>query len=224
MGQAPKEAECSVAAKLVFFIKWKTAASGLGRAAVCLELVGKKGGGGSRRLLERCADIKVDIDALERLIEPEDEEVCLRYILKYSTRGGSNIFQLFDTEVKKDHFAASNRRWLERQEEKVAVQESWQNEWHDIKYQGIMAQSPPCPERTLKTPLPQQSSSSSRDDESQWVSAEDRHRRRVALVETAKRMLRYQEDSGDLKVGVTQLQEQLGISEEAASSKLLSKQ
>ena len=43
---------------------------------------------------------KVDIEALERLIEPEDEEVCLRYILKYSTRGG-NIFQLFDTMKKK---------------------------------------------------------------------------------------------------------------------------
>ena len=44
--------------------------------------------------LERRADIKVDIEVLERLIEPEDKEVCPRYILKYSTRGGSNIFQL----------------------------------------------------------------------------------------------------------------------------------
>ena len=32
---------------------------------------------------ESCAAIKVDIEALERLIEPEDEEVCLRYIPKY---------------------------------------------------------------------------------------------------------------------------------------------
>ena len=70
--------------------------------------------------LERCADMKLDIEALERFIEPEDEEVCLRYILKYSTRGGSNVFQLFDTEEKKDHFVASKTRWLERQEEKAA--------------------------------------------------------------------------------------------------------
>ena len=42
--------------------------------------------------LERCADRKVDITALERVMEPEDEEVCLRYILKYLTRRGSNIF------------------------------------------------------------------------------------------------------------------------------------
>ena len=41
--------------------------------------------------LERCAHTEVDFEVLERLTEPEDEEVCLRYILKYSTRGGSNI-------------------------------------------------------------------------------------------------------------------------------------
>ena len=44
--------------------------------------------------LGRCSDFRVDIEALERLMEPEDEEVCLRCILKYSTRGGSNFFQL----------------------------------------------------------------------------------------------------------------------------------
>ena len=62
---------------------------------------------------------------------------------------------------------------MERQEEKVALQESWQNEWHDIKFQGMTAKAPPCPERTLKTPLPQQSSSSPRDEESQWVTVEE---------------------------------------------------
>ena len=87
-----------------------------------------------------------------------------------------------------------------------------------FEYQGIMAKALPCPERTLKSLLPHQSSSSSRDEESQWVSAEDRRRRRVALEGTAKRMLRYLEDSEDLKVGVTEFQEQLGTSEEACIS------
>ena len=45
--------------------------------------------------LENCVHTKVDIEALQRLMEPENEKVSLRYNLKYSTRGGSNIFQLF---------------------------------------------------------------------------------------------------------------------------------
>ena len=70
-----------------------------------------------------------------------------------------------------------------------------------------MAKAPPCPERILKTPLPQQSWPSSRDEEGQWVAMEDRRRQRVAS-----------EDSEDLKVGVTEVQEQLEISEEAGVS------
>ena len=126
-------------------------------------------------------------------MEPGDVEVCPRYIPKYSTREGSNIFQLFDTKEKKDHFVASRRRFLQHQGETVALQEGWHNEWHDIGYQGTMAKAPPCPERTLKRPLSQQrSSSSTRDEESQWVSVEDRRRWRVAFEETGKRRLRYQ--------------------------------
>ena len=43
-------------------------------------------------------------------------------------------------------------------------------------------------------------------------------RRRVAFEETAKGTLRYLEDSEGLKVSVTELQEQLGTSEEAGIS------
>ena len=65
--------------------------------------------------LESSADIQVDVGVLERLIEPEDEKVCLRCILKYSTRRGSNMFKIFDTSEKKDHLVASSTRWVERQ-------------------------------------------------------------------------------------------------------------
>ena len=82
--------------------------------------------------LENCVHTKVDIEALERLMEPENEEVSLRYILKYSTREGSNIFQLFDSAERRDHFVASRRRWLEGRGRQAAQQESWHNEWHDI--------------------------------------------------------------------------------------------
>ena len=102
--------------------------------------------------LESCANMKVDIEVLERLMEPENREISLRYIMKYSTRGGSNIFQLFDTSEKQDHFVANRKRWLESQRKNGAQQESWRNEWQDIECQGVNAEAPPCPERTLKTP------------------------------------------------------------------------
>ena len=70
--------------------------------------------------LERCADKRVDIEALERLMEPEEAEVCLRYILKYATRRDIHIFQLCDTQEKKDHFVASRRGWLESFARKLA--------------------------------------------------------------------------------------------------------
>ena len=113
---------------------------------------------------------------------------------------------------------ANRRRRLESQGKKATKQESWQNEWHDTEYQGEMANVPPCPERTLKTPMPQQSSPSSRDEESQWVAVEDRRRRRVAFEETAWDILKYLENSEDLKVSVTELQERLGMSGEAGIS------
>ena len=42
--------------------------------------------------LERCAEKKVDMDALERLMESEEVEVCLWYIMKYATRRGQQYF------------------------------------------------------------------------------------------------------------------------------------
>ena len=68
------------------------------------------------------------------------------------------------------------------------------------------------------TPLPQQSSPSSKDEESQWVPVEDKRRRRVAFEETARGILRYLEESEDLEVSVTELEEQLGMSEETGMS------
>ena len=53
--------------------------------------------------LESSADVQVDVGVLESLIEPEEGKVCLRYILKYSTRRGSSIFQFLNTSKKKDH-------------------------------------------------------------------------------------------------------------------------
>ena len=112
--------------------------------------------------LGSCGKVMVDIDVVERLLRPENLEVSLRYVLKHATRRGSNIFQLFDTSEKPNHFVASSRLWLESQGRDGARQENGQNEWHDLEYQGARAKAPPCPDTTVKTPLPQPSSSSAR--------------------------------------------------------------
>ena len=49
-----------------------------------------------------------------------------------------------------------------------------------------MAKAPPCLERTLKKPLPQQSSPSSREEEGQWVEAKAEYRFREDGQENAE--------------------------------------
>ena len=45
---------------------------------------------------------------------------------------------------------------------------------------------------------------STREEESQWISVEERRKRRVAFEEMAKKMLGYLEDSEVLKVGISE--------------------
>ena len=168
--------------------------------------------------MENSAQVKVDIEVVESLLQPENREMSSEYILKHSTTRGSNIFQLFDTIQKPKHFVASRRRWMKSQGKSGAQQESWQHELRDIEYFGVIATSPPCPERTLKTPLPQQSPPSFREEEGRWVLMEDTRRRGFAFEKLAKRMLRFLEKSEKVKVGISELQErrevpvQIGIS------------
>ena len=67
--------------------------------------------------LEKCINIKVEIAALELSMEPEDSEVCLRYILKHAKRKGSSIFEIFDTKDMKDHlWQAGGVGWSTKEE------------------------------------------------------------------------------------------------------------
>ena len=92
------------------------------------------------------------------------------------------------------------------------------NEWCDLGYQGARAQAPPCPNRTLQTPLPQQNSSSAREEECHWELTKERRRRRSAFESLAKSMLRYLDNCNEVKVSINELQEwvevpkQIGIS------------
>ena len=83
------------------------------------------------------------------------------------------------------------------------------NEWYDLEYQGAKAKAPPCSDSTLQTPLPQQSSSSAREEEDHWDVMEERRRRRIVFENLARGMLRYLDNSNDVTVGITELQERV---------------
>ena len=81
---------------------------------------------------------------------------------------------------RSDHLVASRNRWLEYNGKSVAQQERPQSDLKDMNYQGTTAKALPCSERRVRTPLPQQSSSSTREEESQWST---RERRAIARME-----------------------------------------
>ena len=113
--------------------------------------------------LDKSDDIKLETDQLELLMDPKDSEVNLRYILAHDARRrGSRIFEIFSTK-------ACRNGWLECRATREA-----QRDLKDMTYEGTIANAPPCPERRVRTPLPQQSSSSTREEESQWSAQEGR--------------------------------------------------
>ena len=112
--------------------------------------MGRKVMGAVENYLESCADIKVDIDALARFVEPEDEGVCLRYILTYSTRGGSHFFQSFLIHARKriNSWRIEGVGWS-TQEEGASTHWRWPNEWRDLQYQGAVAKASAVPRQHL---------------------------------------------------------------------------
>ena len=55
----------------------------------------KKGYGAVENYLDNCVHMKMDVEVLERLMEPENQEVSPRFILQYSTREGGKCFPAF---------------------------------------------------------------------------------------------------------------------------------
>ena len=98
--------------------------------------------------------------------------------------------QLFDTR-EKGPSRGNQKALVGAPKRKAAMQERWPNEWHDIEHHGAVAKAPPCLQSTHRTPMPQQSSSSTREEEGCSVLMEDRRRQSVAFENVAKEMLRY---------------------------------
>ena len=68
---------------------------------------------GMKNYLDKSDDMKVEIEELELLMDPEDSEVNLRYVLTHARRRGSRISGIFSTTERSDHLVASRNRWLE---------------------------------------------------------------------------------------------------------------
>ena len=81
------------------------------------------------------------------------------------------------------------------------MQERRPDEWQNVECQGVVAKAPPCPEMTLRTPLPQQNLPSVGEEGGHWVLMEDRRRRSAAFVNMDKGMLKYLGNNGELKSG-----------------------
>ena len=94
-----------------------------------------------------------------------------------------------------DRLVPSRNRWLEHQGKRVALQERLQR---DVNYEGTVAKAPPCPERRMRTPVPQQSSSSTREEESPWSGHE-----RTALA----RMEQYVKNSECIQLDIDEVEE-----------------
>ena len=104
-------------------------------------------------------------------------------------------FRDFQHKRETDRLVASRNRWLEHQGKRVALQERLQR---DVNYEGTVAKAPPCPERRMRTPLPQQSSSSTRDEDSTWSGHE-----RTAFA----RMEQYVKNSECIQLDIEEVEE-----------------
>ena len=135
--------------------------------------------------LEKCALVIVKIDLVESLLEPENLEVSLRYVLKHATYGSSNIFQLFDTAVMPNHLVASRRRWLESQVRDDERHESRRNEWYNLGCQGARASSAVSRQHLTHSSAPAKLVGQREEDH--WELREERRRRRIAFENLAKR-------------------------------------
>ena len=155
-------------------------------------------------------------------MEPEDKQGLSKVHPEVLDERRQQFFQLFDAAEKPNHFVASRRRWLERQGEKAAGNISGMT----FKHQGVLAKAPSVLREDFENSVAAAKLVVVQGRRKSMVAVEDRRRRRVTFEETSKGILRNLEDSEDLKVSVTDLQEQLGISRKqvSPSSKLPSRQ
>ena len=110
--------------------------------------------------LESCAQVIVDIEVVESLLRPENLEDSLRYVLKHALEeaalfSSSSIHQKGRTTL----WQAEDDGWRVM-EETLHGKRMGKTNGMTLCVKDLGQKSPPCPERTPQTPLPQQRLSS----------------------------------------------------------------
>ena len=81
-------------------------------------------------------NMKVEIEELELLHDPEDSEVDLRLFLRYARRKkGRRIFDIFSSEGQSEVLVANRVRWDERDRELVTQEEESRRKAQEVDYE-----------------------------------------------------------------------------------------
>ena len=131
----------------------------------------------------------MDIDVVERLLRPENLEVSLKYVLKHEAE---------DDGWKAREETVHGRRMGKSSGMTLSIKETRQK----------LCRAPTAPCRLTSFSKARRRP---KEEEAHRVVMEDRRRRRIAIENLAKGMLRYLDSSDDAKVGITELQERVEV-------------
>ena len=146
--------------------------------------------------LESCAQVKVDVDSVQRLLRQENLEVSLRYVLKHSTRrGSSSTHQRSRTTL----WQAEDDGWRVRIET-VHGKRVGKTSGMILSIKELWQKSHRAPTEPYK-----------RRCRSKVRHQPEKTDGRQAKAKLAKEMLRYLDNSEKVKVGIAELQERLEV-------------
>ena len=100
---------------------------------------------------------------------------------------------------------------MESQGSDGARQESGQNEWHDIEYQGVTTKAPPCPDMTSTNASAAEKFVVSQRRRGPMGLDGRQAKARYCLREIGKGNVEIFGDSAKVNVGITELQERLEV-------------
>ena len=161
--------------------------------------------------VDSCAQFIVEIELVESLLRPDNLEVSWRYVLKHATcRRQQHLPAL--RHIRKAELLCGQQKTMVGKSGKRRCEAG---EWEKRGVRPWVSRS-----QGKSSAVPQQHSTNSSASpklvgrpEKKIIGKvmEERRRRRIAFENSAKEMLRYLDNSDDMKVGITELQEKLEV-------------